>query len=694
MKNKQSLLLRNRGNIVMIFLIIIFLVAVLIIVATLIIKNFLSSSSTQKTSTIPQQSTQTKQALPVETVKDQIVVKFKPGTSEQAKQTIMQKYNLIIADTIKMGDQTEVIVFKVDAKERDRVAAELAKDPNVKYSELNQIGHSLAVPNDPRYSSVPQWDLPQINAPLAWDISQGDTSVTVAIIDSGLDVNHQDLVGKIVPGYDFVNNTATMTDCYGHGTAVAGRIAAATNNGLGIASLGWNVKIMPIRDADCSGIFISARLAQSITYASNQAGVKVINISQGIGAPDSTTEDAINIARSKGIAVVAAAGNTACTSCVMWPAAYSQVVAVGAGTSSGGIWSSSSSGPEIDVVAPGAGIDTIKTGNNYGSATGTSFASPQVAALAALIFSVQPNLTSQQVMDILKNSATCPVGQTCPNNTWGSGRINARAALLLAQNTQPPSYLPVTFRSSSNGHSAGNSVTSQVVGKPTGVTNGDILIAQVAMLGTSNTSQLPAGWTLIRPDLNMYGINSILYWKVASNEPTSYNFTFSSAIRVNIAISAFYNVASVTPIDQHNGQTNVPSLTVTAPSVTTTADKDSLLFLVTARANTTISNYTSGLTSRYTYPSTSNITLGLANQEISPAGATGSKAADLGTSVASIGQVIALKAQQLVSNPPPPVPNPPPPVILPPPPVVLPPPPVVIPPPPTGGPIIPPPPCG
>ncbi len=404
-------------------------------------------------------------AAAITSVPDVILVKFKPEVPNEDRQVLLARYNLTITKNIQSRDTTQVTeraskaanVFtrifrtvlpnriqknivdiqnvRVDPANRDKVLQELRNSSDIEYAEKVVLGQSLFTPNDPLYSE--QWDLSQINAPAAWDINKGSPAVVVAVIDSGLYINHEDLIGQLVPGYDFVDNTFNMTDCYGHGTAVTGRITTATNNGKGIASLASNVKVMPLRDADCNGWFNPSNLAIAILYAVDH-GVKVINISQGIGSPISTILDAINYARNKGVTVVAAAGQSPyClnggTSGILYPAAYPGVIAVGATLSGGTVWSSNCTGPELDTIAPGAGIKyTTKTSGSYGQATGTSFAAPQVAALAALLYSINPSFTPAQISSFILGTAT-DFGVVGRDDIYGYGRINAAKAVQYAQ---------------------------------------------------------------------------------------------------------------------------------------------------------------------------------------------------------------------------------------------------------------------
>ena len=403
----------------------------------------------------------------------EIIIKFKLDVPDGEKEKILKENNLQTEAVIETKDTVEVVEStpvieentpestasaienvqgesvvkkqkkklkiektRVKAGDRDKLIEKLRKNPNVEYAEPNYIGYSLFIPNDPKYVSGSQWDLPMIQAPNGWDITQGSSSVIVAFIDSGVRSTHEDLAGKIVTGYNFIDNNTDTTDVYGHGTVVAGRISA-TNNNKGIASLGWNTSIMPLRISDKNGLWNSSYLVAAIIRAADQPDVKVINISLGGPLETNQVKNAIDYAWGKGIVIVAAAGNndSRCPA-ICYPAASNHVIAVGSLDSSGNKAIKSSMGPELDVMAPGAGVLSTKFGSNtaYGTGNGTSFSTPQVAALAALILSVKPGLNPKQVTDIITQTADDMDAVGRDNNT-GWGRINALKALQRAQIT-------------------------------------------------------------------------------------------------------------------------------------------------------------------------------------------------------------------------------------------------------------------
>jgi len=304
----------------------------------------------------------------------------------------------------------------------------------------------FATPNDPLYSS--QWALSNIKAAEAWDISTGSNSIVVAVLDSGLRGSHEEFSdGRAVAGMDFTTEPDTPisaganSDDHGHGTKVSGIIGAATNNAKGIAGVNWNIKIMPLKVCDQLGDCWWGDVIAGIYYAKDH-GAKIINMSLGAyGSPPQELVDAVNAAYNAGMVVVAAAGNGGGPP-VAYPASINSVVAAGCNTSSDSRCSFSSYGPELDVVAPGYDIYTtdFSANNGYTHSSGTSFSSPHVAALAALIWAKNPSLTNAQVIDSIINGADKVSGMQGANfhQEYGYGRINLKRSLELAGGSSPP----------------------------------------------------------------------------------------------------------------------------------------------------------------------------------------------------------------------------------------------------------------
>jgi hypothetical protein len=278
--------------------------------------------------------------------------------------------------------------------------------------------------SDPYYAS--SWHLPVINAPLAWDFNNGSGTV-IAILDTGVDSTHPDLAPNIVPGWNVYDNNADTADVYGHGTAVAGTAAAAANDGIGSAGLAWGAKIMPIRISDTNGYAYFSTVAQGIYWAADH-GARVVNVSFNGVAGSATVQAAADYLRAKGGVVVVAAGNSGAEEAIAPSASLLAVSATDRGDIKAGF---TSTGAYVDLAAPGVGILTTTRGGGYGSASGTSFASPLVAGAAALAISANPALTADQVDAVILTTAR-DLGAAGYDTTFGSGLLNAGAIVTAA----------------------------------------------------------------------------------------------------------------------------------------------------------------------------------------------------------------------------------------------------------------------
>lgn len=235
-------------------------------------------------------------------------------------------------------------------------------------------------PNDPDFDR--QWALPHIQAESAWREMGELAGVSVAVIDTGVCMSHEDLVGRVLDnGYDFVENDDDPEDVFGHGCSVAGIIAANIDNGIGIAGFAPNASILPIRVLGPSGSGSMADVAAGIVYAADN-GADIINLSLGSSIGSQVTQDAVNHALGKGVTVIASAGNSG-GSLPGFPARYDNVVAVGAIDPGGARSSFSNKGG--DIWAPGRDVHTIFLDNGYKALNGTSFSAPYVAAMAAVL---------------------------------------------------------------------------------------------------------------------------------------------------------------------------------------------------------------------------------------------------------------------------------------------------------------------
>ena len=305
------------------------------------------------------------------------------------------------------------------------------------FVEEDSVGKAASIPNDPGFGS--QWHLNAINAPAAWDITTGKTTVPIAMVDSGVNPGHPDLAGKLIPGWSFLlanNNTA---DVQGHGTATAGVAAAAGNNGVGVTGVSWQSPIMPLVVLNSADSAYYSDIANAITYAADH-GARVINVSIGGSASSSTLQSAVNYAWNKGSVVFASAMNNG-TSAPYYPAACDNVIAVSATEPGDTLSGFSNFGSWIDLAAPGNNIYTTDNAGGYSTWYGTSFSSPIVAATAALALSINPGLTAQGLVNVLEKNSD-DIGAPGFDTSFGWGRINAYRVALAAQSSVSVDSVP------------------------------------------------------------------------------------------------------------------------------------------------------------------------------------------------------------------------------------------------------------
>jgi subtilisin family serine protease len=347
-----------------------------------------------------------------------ILVASKSGVSDTAFATALSKAGGHSAGSIR---GTAVHIVNVPPGNEQAAVQRLQSDPSVKFAEVDRLIHSAGTANDPYYTS--EWHLPDVNAPTAWNYSTG-SGVVIAILDTGVDGTHPDLATQMVPGWNFYNNNSNTADSNGHGTAVAGTAAAATNNGVGVASVAGGAKIMPVVIADPSAYAYWSTVAQGITWAADH-GARVESLSYVGASASSTIQSAASYLRSKGGVLYVAAGNTGAIDNTPPTSLMMVVSALQQGDT---LASFSTYGSFVDISAPGNNIITTAMGGGYWNCWGTSFATPIVAATAALILSERPDFTPDQVDSTLESTAK-DLGATGYDIYYGYGEVNAAAAL-------------------------------------------------------------------------------------------------------------------------------------------------------------------------------------------------------------------------------------------------------------------------
>jgi len=329
-------------------------------------------------------------------------------------------------------------------KKNNNLINSLQNNPLIAYIEPEYLVHIQAIPNDPAFSQQ-QWNLKILGLETTWDSVKGSRDVTVAVIDTGILIDHPDLQGNIIAGYDFIDNDNDPTDTdpnFSHGTHVAGIIGAMTNNNEGIAGINWNIQLMPIRVIGPGGSGGYSALIAGIHWAVDN-GADIINLSLAGSVDSASLKDAINYALDHNVTVVAAAGNNG-SSPILYPAQYPEVISVGAIGPNKERAYYSNFGPNLDIMAPGG--DNTVTSHNYNTilstagfmnndtptyqytwSQGTSMATPHIAGLIALLYSQGIN-TPKQVDKLIKDTAD-DLGISGTDDQYGAGLIDINRAL-------------------------------------------------------------------------------------------------------------------------------------------------------------------------------------------------------------------------------------------------------------------------
>jgi len=367
------------------------------------------------------------------------LIRFQPETTSAEQSAVLATLDVRMVRWLPQAN-----VVQVTPNHNDAVIASAALDavaPYVAYVEADGVVTGDLVPNDTAFAVTSQvYGQNIVDAPQAWDLSIGVTNTVIAILDSGVNRQHPEFAGRVLPGYDFINDDDDPADDHGHGTHVTGIAAAALNNGQGGAGICPQCMILPVKVLDSGNKGTWGSVAAGIYYAVDQ-GARVINLSLGATVSSRTLEDAISYAEAQDVLVVASAGNAASTT-PYYPAAIPYVIAVGATTDSDVQWALSNMGDHLDLTAPGYRIYStyfdLEQGG-YALMSGTSMASPFVTGLVGLLASFAPALTGAEVYDIM-TAAADDLGEPGKDAIYGYGRVNVYQALVAANGgDEPPS---------------------------------------------------------------------------------------------------------------------------------------------------------------------------------------------------------------------------------------------------------------
>ena len=377
---------------------------------------------------------------------------FAAAESQSAPTTVLVQFDADLSPTDReamiagMGGELtawmpQINVAEVRLHESDGMAVAAATQPLTEHGEVNfaEVDASVSgayLPTDPAFDqSEMVYGLAKIQAQTAWNYTTGSADVVVAVVDTGIKLDHPEFAGRLTAGHDFVNDDDTPDDDTGHGTHVAGILAAGMDNGVGMAGVCAHCMLMPVKVLGAGNVGSWSDLAQGILYATDH-GADIINLSLGGTVSSQTLAAAVTYAQEHGVLLVAAAGNYNSDQ-PYYPAALDGVISVGATTAQDNRWQNSNFGPSVDVSAPGDLIyssyhelDNMFGGYMYLS--GTSMATPYVSGLAGLVLSLNPALTPAEVSDLLERGVD-DLGTPGRDDEFGYGRINAAKTLGLMQ---------------------------------------------------------------------------------------------------------------------------------------------------------------------------------------------------------------------------------------------------------------------
>ena len=379
----------------------------------------------------------------------------------------LQRFHLPRGMRVQNSVSPGLYSLDVPAGQEQQAVAALAAHPAVAYAQLDHAVAAQVAPNDARYAE--QWNMPRIGAPEAWAVVTDTTALTIAVLDTGIAVDHPDLQGQLwrnpgeiagngidddqngyiddVNGGHFYQSYSggqalprqdnDIRDPNGHGTHVAGIIAAAGDNGIGVTGMAWRARLMIVRVLEDDAVGWESDVIRGLNYAVAN-GARIVQMS--LGQPEDTPAlaEAVARAEARGVLLVAAAGNTGGP--VLYPAAYPTVLSVGASDQHDQRAAFSAFGARLDLLAPGVDILSTWNGVSYFARSGTSMAAPHVSGAAALLWTRMPEMMPAQIRRCLLQTAT-DLGPPGRDDDHGWGLLNIRRAL--QQNCRASTFLPL-----------------------------------------------------------------------------------------------------------------------------------------------------------------------------------------------------------------------------------------------------------
>ena len=498
------------------------------------------------------------QAAPPLFVAGQVLVRPAPGLSDaKFAQVLSRSHGRALRKLPRLG----IAIVQVQTGKEQAIVDALAHNPNIAFAELNRYVKPTMTANDPALSS--QWHLSKMQALLAWDIAIG-TGVTVAVLDTGVYPNHPDLLGKIVVGRNVTTGTASASDTsdiHGHGTLVSGVVTALTNNATGGASVAPGTQVMPIRITDrTDGYATFSDMASGITWAADH-GARVANLSYDGAAGSSAVASAASYMMSKNGVVVVAAGNGN----IDYGYSNNPYLYVAAATDATDAKASFSSfGNFVDIAAPGTSIYTTNRSGTYSLVQGTSFSTPNVAGVAAVVMAANPLLSPSDVLSVISSTAF-DLGTPGWDKYFGYGRVNELAAAQKAVTYQP---LDTTAPTVSVASPTAGAIVSGLVGvqinasDSSGVTSVALLVdgTLVATSTTATNNVFSFSW-------NTATVADGAYSLTARATDNAGNVATSTALSVSVKNAAADTLApTVTLSNPTTGQKVGTSVSIAASS--------------------------------------------------------------------------------------------------------------------------------
>ena len=377
----------------------------------------------------------TRPAAAQDTLAENYLVQFQQNTSEAERDAW-----LAAADAELVSWMPQIGVAEVRFAHGAPLSAASAGAGPITFLEPDVPVSGDSTVTDPAFLDVNQgYGQHLLDLTSAWNVTKGISDTIIAIVDSGINLNHPEFAGRLVPGYDFINNDDDPTDDHGHGTHVAG-IAAAGLNGFGTVGVCPECRLMAVKVLNQRNGGTWGTVSKGILFAVDN-GADVINLSLGATITSTTLISSVQYALNKGVVIVAAAGNMSSSS-PFYPAAVPGVIGVSGTDSQDQYWQVSNYGDYIDVSAPAVNIyssyyDLVNT-SGYAYMSGTSMASPFVTGLVGLILSRRPELTGDEVLDLMGKTAK-DLGDPGRDPYYGFGRVDAHQALVAANDGIDPS---------------------------------------------------------------------------------------------------------------------------------------------------------------------------------------------------------------------------------------------------------------